>query len=277
MRYATSIKFGGELIHASECDYEDYKKLGLLCPECKEPVFLRSGSTYKRQEKEILINPHFAHFSHSDPTLVKICENRVNNYDEKELQRRVAVARGQRLKLLQRWFWSIFKKNMPQSLSTVATNDSASFNEAIKLIKDNSQNLIDELVFIFRTITEDDVQRSINRAIDTDINQLKSPRVVILHKKLQGLDLRMQKCICWEVIQFLKVKSSLCLLEDCLACVVWMSSMSPTAQQAIDQGDIYMAASGLMTCLVMIFWAEEFSKLNTETRQAAKFYARQPN
>lgn len=261
MKYATSIKFGGELIHAAECDYGDYKKLGLLCPECKEPVFLRAGSTYKRQEKEILINPHFAHFANSDPILVKNCENRVANYDEQELQRRVAVARGQRLKLLQRWFWQIFKSKLPHSLSTAAANDLPKFNQAIQIIKNTNQELIPELVMIFRTISKEDVERTIRNAINTDINQLRSPRVVLLHKRLQGIDLRMHRAICWEVVQFLKAKSSLCLLEDCLALGIWMSAISPTAQQAIDQGDIYIAASGLMTCLIMIFWAEEFAKI----------------
>ena len=41
MKYATSVKFGGELINAFDCDYDDYKELQLLCPECKEPVYLQ--------------------------------------------------------------------------------------------------------------------------------------------------------------------------------------------------------------------------------------------
>ncbi|MBD1878348.1 hypothetical protein [Coleofasciculus sp. FACHB-T130] len=262
MKYASSIRYGGELVAASDCTYQDYKQLGLLCPECKEPVFLRAGSTFFRQGKEVLVNPHFAHFSFSDPALVQACENRVAKYDAHEVQRRAAIAKGQRLKILQRWFWDIFKKNgLSQSLTEIALTDPIKFNQVIDLIKKENTDLIENLVETFRLATPQNVSQVIETNLTTDPGLLKSPRVIKMQEKLRGIDLKMHRAICWEVVQFLKTKSSLHLLESCLACTIFLSGLSPTAQREIAQGRRGVALGGLMACLTMIFWAEEFAKI----------------
>ena len=102
MQFAESIRYGAQLIDAKDCDYNSYKQLGLLCPECKNPVFLR-GEYVKTSSKtgvEYRVRPAFAHFRAVDPIQVLACENRVAKYDKKELERRANKARNQRLKLL---------------------------------------------------------------------------------------------------------------------------------------------------------------------------------
>lgn len=105
MKYASSIRYGGQLVEASDCDYDSYRKLGLLCPECKDPVFLRANTTQIRQGKEVLIASHFAHFSGKDPAVVLACESRVKQYGTKELEKRASQSREQRRRLFNRYFY----------------------------------------------------------------------------------------------------------------------------------------------------------------------------
>ena len=74
MRYAAAMKYGGQLVDAPDCDYEDYRKLILLCPclNCKEPVFLQEKSTQICDGQTIIISSHFAYFSSKEPALAKL-------------------------------------------------------------------------------------------------------------------------------------------------------------------------------------------------------------
>lgn len=109
MKYASAMKYGGELVDAIECDYDSFKQLVPLCPNCKEPVYLRAGGDRtSKKGKPYKIGAHWCHFKGVSDEQVASCESRVNGYSEKDKQRIAAKARGQRLKLLQRWFWSVF-------------------------------------------------------------------------------------------------------------------------------------------------------------------------
>jgi hypothetical protein len=115
MKYATSIKLGGELVAAIDSDYGDYKRLQLLCPNCKEPVFLQSLSKRVLGEREVSVCPHFKHFSVPDASLAVQCEQRVSVITEDDIRKAKAIARGQRLKKLQLAFWSLFIKGSKTS------------------------------------------------------------------------------------------------------------------------------------------------------------------
>jgi hypothetical protein len=92
MKFAASIRYGGELVEPQECDYNDYKYLGLLCPECKSPVFLVKSQVRSRLEKTYAVSAHFSHFKEVDPTYAQKCELRVSNYDDREMEKRKAIA-----------------------------------------------------------------------------------------------------------------------------------------------------------------------------------------
>ena len=111
MKLASSIRFGGQLVDAANCDYQDYKTLQLLCPACKQPVFLQGDSLRNLKDKTISIPAHFKHFPFVDPALVADCEARVAKYDQKEITKRAAIARNQRLKVFQKYFWQLFINN----------------------------------------------------------------------------------------------------------------------------------------------------------------------
>lgn len=107
MKYAASMKYGGELIEAHSLGYDAYYHLGLLCPECKDTVYLRRATKRKTKDGVISLPAVFCHFPTKDPTLVSQCELRVSQYDEAELKKRKAKAKNQRSKMFARWFWQV--------------------------------------------------------------------------------------------------------------------------------------------------------------------------
>lgn len=100
---------GGELIEASQADYEDYKRF-LRCPECGEPVFLRKR--HRRGNTEIL--DAFIH--HKAVPEVSICENRVGKYDVETVRHSREKAKGQRLSTLRISMWKFLKTNLAADL-----------------------------------------------------------------------------------------------------------------------------------------------------------------
>lgn len=73
--------YNAQLIDAVDADYDDYKDLGLLCPHCKQLVFLQAVSQRLVGNTLVEIPPHFKHFKAKDPALVKKCVARVAKYD----------------------------------------------------------------------------------------------------------------------------------------------------------------------------------------------------
>lgn len=112
MKIAKAMRYGGELVDAKDCDYSDFKGLIPLCPSCSEPVFLRkSCDRVSKLGKEFVIPQHWAHFDSTSEEQRAACEARVSGYTDADKQRIQSQARGQRLKLIQRWFWGVFKRN----------------------------------------------------------------------------------------------------------------------------------------------------------------------
>jgi len=125
------MKYGGELVKAEDCDYDSFKQLVPLCPNCKEPVFLRiGGDRLSVKGKEYKIGPHWCHFKGISVEQVAGCEARVSGYTHKDKQRIAAQARGQRLKLLQRWGLSVLTSSPAFSVEDAQTQ--------LKLIRENT-------------------------------------------------------------------------------------------------------------------------------------------
>jgi hypothetical protein len=119
MKYASAMKYGGELVAAVDCDYNSFKELVPLCPHCKEPVFLRAGGIRESAKGSLFeVGPHWCHFKGTSKEQVAGCELRVNGYTEKDRAKIAAQARGQRLKLLQRWFWEVLVSSHKESFET---------------------------------------------------------------------------------------------------------------------------------------------------------------
>jgi hypothetical protein len=105
MKFASSLYRGGELVDASVASYQDNRELGLVCPFCKESVFLAREHT----RKETLVRASWRHYKMSQRSA--FCEERALSVKGKEqLKQLQSEARGQRLKLFNRRFWEIFKQ-----------------------------------------------------------------------------------------------------------------------------------------------------------------------
>jgi hypothetical protein len=124
MKLAKAMRYGGELIDACNCDYSDFKSLIPLCPNCSEPVFLRKDSDrISKLGKEFKIPKHWSHFGSTSEEQKAACEARVSSYTEADRQRIQSQARGQRLKLIQRWFWKIVTRNNAPPVLTLGNHE----------------------------------------------------------------------------------------------------------------------------------------------------------
>ncbi len=110
MKLASSLYKGGELIDATEANYECSRELGMICPFCKEAVFLAREHTRKNSN----VRASWRHYKVS--TQSTFCEERALSVQGKEMLKQLQPeARGQRLKLFNRRFWDIYKyeKDVP--------------------------------------------------------------------------------------------------------------------------------------------------------------------
>ncbi|MBW4674728.1 MAG: hypothetical protein KME52_12060 [Desmonostoc geniculatum HA4340-LM1] len=253
MRLASSIRYGGQLIESVDVDYDDYKRLGLICPECKSPVFL--------SQKSERAAAHFAHFKASDSALVKQCELRVSNYSKEELESKARQAKNQRLKILQRWFWDIYFKH---AFREGRTKQTIIQNKSIEQAA--SRYPIDTSCKWFRQlIKSDDAKKAIDDAILAITPQdLGSERVRSLREKLANCEIELHKLICAEIIDFLKVRRNLPLLEKVIAASFIMTEFSPFAQRLIAAGGWQVPLSNAVVVICMIPWGEEFQSLDKE-------------
>ena len=109
MQYAKAMRYGGQLVKPEECDYESHKKLGLLCPNCSNPVFLvKSKKSVSKLGKEFTVPAYFSHYNMTKSQIER-CELRVKKYSEADIKRAQSQARNQRVRFFQKWFWSIVK------------------------------------------------------------------------------------------------------------------------------------------------------------------------
>ena len=250
MKYASAIFYGGQLVDAADADYDSYKDLGLLCPNCKSPVFLQA--VLKRQSGKTLaeIPAHFKHFKAKDSALVKECEARVAKYDVKEIQRRATQARNQRLKLLQRQFWNIFTgyyESINFPIATSLAEDGNGF--AMQVGQTLSSNfLIDK---------PDDLKATLLQMIEAGFTSGHimiswypenfeigvSPSSELQHHFRRSvstkLDRQMQELIAREVLAFLHSKSARPLVEKLftLATCVLLDAMGDGARLGLVGGD----------------------------------------
>lgn len=117
MKLASSLYKGGELLDASEADYECSKDFGMVCPFCKEAVFLAREHTRKNSN----VRASWRHYKVS--TQSAFCEERALSVQGKEILKQLQPeARGQRLRLFNRRFWDIYKYEKDVPLLDEATS-----------------------------------------------------------------------------------------------------------------------------------------------------------
>lgn len=134
MKSASSLYNGGKLIDASKASYADSRGMGMICPFCKESVFL--AREYTREES--VVRASWRHYKISQNS--KFCEDRALTAKGKEqLKQLQSEARGQRLKLFNRRFWDIFKKDKdipPLEQSCLKFTDKQTLDKIVKHCKE---------------------------------------------------------------------------------------------------------------------------------------------
>lgn len=250
--------------------------MGLLCPECKEPVRLRLGTErLDSKGNAFKVAPHFAHFPGKDAALMAGCEQRVSQYTPKELAQRAAQTRGQRLKLLQRWFWQtvLYPSNpmspyeqlvadrivelAPSHLENWEKNSTCFctlFRENKSLVKEYVESRLVELANGEHTswASEDDIK------LVQEIEIFKSKA-----------DLKMHNLICLEVCDFLPSATSFGLVRSLLALAIHNSTkskrirdwFSDTKYQYDGDWAIPIIFYICLSFIVCVPWAERFECL----------------
>ncbi|AFZ26893.1 hypothetical protein Cylst_4837 [Cylindrospermum stagnale PCC 7417] len=142
MDYAISMYQGGERVYAKDCDFNSYSEIGLLCPVCKQEVYLRKGDIRKS---------YFAHLHATNSRQVKQCSLRVSSDETATETINFIEDRGQRLKIFQQQFLSMF------SIGKSKIVDDVNFNNWINSIKvENNQvikinNIIEDcIIFLIK-------------------------------------------------------------------------------------------------------------------------------
>lgn len=137
MQYASSIKYGGLLVAANDCDYEAYKNLGLVCPCCHESVFLTAGHEryYNASNKKTTVVSHFSHRPDKDKKEVERCKLRIAQITSADITKNENVSRNQRLKLFNRHLWSLL--NLCYKLNNF-DESSIFINKGFNLIAENN-------------------------------------------------------------------------------------------------------------------------------------------
>lgn len=271
MRLASSIKYGGQLIDAADVDYQAYKHLGLLCPNCKDPVFLQGASERTHKDKVLAIDPHFKHFRVKDPALVKECEARVAKYDFKEIQRRATIARNQRLKTLQRHFWNIYWKANEYSNKIPSNWRNKDYENFCQLISTQSNEFMASipgmryLVEHFKTDYnhKENCEICITGFKNKATKELLNVQSAWFKKRLNFLsqvDATMQILIASEVMDFLGAKSSRALLQKIFMFTLLDYVDEPDFRKSIESPQIVETLYGhLLLKVCLIDWTQEFS------------------
>ena len=150
MQSALSIRYGGLLVDANECDYTSFKHLGLICPNCKKSVFVvaesgREAHSRKLKDgrttsvKECKVPQHFAHHPDVSASQVEACELRIKKMTRVEKTAVRNAARNQMLRVLHSHFWKILKTSLYLNSTTadLVFNDGPSTcDQKTEIIKD---------------------------------------------------------------------------------------------------------------------------------------------
>lgn len=267
MKLAASIRYGGELVSASEVDYEAYRHLGLICPHCNDPVFLAAAhERHLATGVTAKIPAQFRHFKASDPVLVKICSARVEQYDQKEIARRATVARNQRLKLLQRWFWNIMTDRGTGITSYLDDPNNATDRHM-------TQRVIVGLVREkFATRCNEDAPMTLRIILDSPIDKLQVAGEKLIKDlyRLTQVDLRLHLAICSEVFIFLQARSTAYIFDQLIIASAGLTYYSDAGERALGQGvDISeLAYLKLVGLIAIIPWADEFAAYEKASKPA---------
>jgi hypothetical protein len=217
MLCASSIRYGGLIVDAVDCDYNSFKELGLLCPICKRSVFLvastaRGAHSRKNKDgsitavKSASVVSHFSHHKDVSAFTVSDCELRSRQITIEQRERIASVARHQRLRTMQRWIWQMLQSSYQFDKgdeTRVAAHYAFTYNSALRGSFVHSKTT-DFLVEKFCARQEEAIER-LPLAYDSLRSQFTKATIYLdcVDDWTSGIDRQMQLAICAEVTAFL--------------------------------------------------------------------------
>jgi hypothetical protein len=199
--------FGGEIISATDCNYQTSRDLGLVCPFCSSAVFIRSESVREIKGKLQLVRPYFAHYPSGSPDNWD-CEKRSRTKQGREEVERIKVqARNQRLKLYNAHLWDMFAtdRNVShQKLNKVRSRFGDRWCEERSILTrfewgkslDSVYTMIDELVQKETDLKHSDIAPYMD---EQDFNEEREKQLFYF----LDCDIRLHRTICCEIADFL--------------------------------------------------------------------------
>jgi hypothetical protein len=266
MRYALSERYCGEVVQSTECSFEDGKRLVLLCPECKKPVFLRGGS--------------FLHFP-SRESKPHLCEERVKKYEKQAISILRTEARNRRL--------LIIEENYHLILDNCPTTEYYSRYWVMNDIESDILSVITDLVPAWRSsitvyiANENFLSLVLNRLKSIVVNWLSvlpyDDRTSIhIQRKLSNIkskiDLRMHILIYSEFLSYACDEEP----EELLLAMIIESMFSTKNNLRVfrlpfdihQPKHIQLWYGILLDSLLIVPWAEEFLKYSPKLTSASK-------
>jgi hypothetical protein len=233
MKYAIAMYRAGFMIDAEKCDHESARKFGLICPFCKEAVFLRSGTTFLRNEKEILIPKSFVHYADKgSSTDSEECELRSKRKDGIQYLEKLRIeSKGQRLELYNKHLWAIIAsdRNIPREdilrqRKWFGFREILIFTKKVSKLWAKSQALgINRKNFLLSVDAIANLDTTVllkNFEVDTEMN--------IQSDWLKGTDQKLHIELCCEIGEFIGTKTGTYVLERIIAaCFILMRYGEP--------------------------------------------------
>ena len=230
MRYASSLLYGGMLVDAQGASYQDYSRLLLQCPFCKEPVFL-SAAKHRIEHarlapkskqivlvKECVVSASFAHFK---SVAANKCEIKAKYINQGDIKRGIVRGRNQRLKFFQSRFGQIIFSGFENDLNSAFDfYKRANCSLPEYMINEIAQYFINEVVKKFKAIDNDSVKnfggKLLSEAAAHPNDFVITESEAELNKAtawLNCLEIELHLQIVCEAVEFLKTKSALCILD----------------------------------------------------------------
>lgn len=298
MRYAKSIRYGGEWVSADKCNHTSTENLGLTCPECSELVFWVAGHERKyKNDKLTIIEPRFNHFK----KVAEDCELRVNAVSKANFEKYNVIARDQRLEKLKKWFWEIFSKYYCNNLTKKLT-----IQQLICILEKRTNFQLSKNNLCYQTINNMLITQNCNERIKQrklyDLDNFNEMLFsAIIHNTYNGdFDLNFSKItnienhfkIRDEIMSFLFTRQQKDLLEKILLhiiniiikqiskyeelkCELYNIKQLYKSEFNIDIKNDLLSLSGLcvrdvlMSLIPSINWGYEFERLENERYQNA--------
>lgn len=237
MKFATSIRLSGELVSAEKCNYKSFSDLNLICPYCKNSVYLvgehgRSSTVRQLRTgrivpvREATVSTHFTH--HIKDINFSVCEKKDSQVNSQTLIHRTTVARLQRARLFKASFWELFCSN--QYLEMLFSElKQAKFDKYVAEAQNNTHlafysGVINDTILIEMTAKNPSIARTEQELLfreRANFPHLKAIAKLVWSEPLKNLnDFDAQYMFVEEVLLFLYAPQNKKMLRKCLTALI---------------------------------------------------------